>query len=137
MATLFPLSPPWDRIFALLRHEPKRCISSNCLGFIRTHTHSHTHTHTHPTLQNSQPYNRAPALPEKRKKNPPHSSFQGIVLHYKHNTGVAGRTSHAYRLHFNKTALAYRWTTFHSIHTLYTIIISSEEGFDLVGFHRT
>jgi len=33
--------------------------------------------------------------------------------------------------------LAYRWTTFHSIHTLYTIIISSEGGFDLIDFHRT
>jgi hypothetical protein len=53
-------------------------------------------------------------------------------LHYKHNIGVAGERAMHTACISNKTALlAYRWTTFHSSHTLYTIIISSEEG--LIG----
>ena len=89
----------------------------------------------HSLLETPQSYIPIPALPEKKNLPQPHSSFKGIVLHYKHNTGVAGRTIQAYRLHFNKTALlAYRWTTFHSSHTLYTIIISPEEGFDWLIF---
>ena len=88
----------------------------------------------HPLLENPQSY--IPRTGTSRKKTA--FIIQGIVLHYKHNTGVAGRTIQAYRLHFNKTALlAYRWTTFHSSHTLYTIIISPEEGFDWLVFHRT